>query len=308
MEFYEFRAMNSRITFAAEGTNANDGFIGAQTYIEDAEQRFSRFREDSELSELNRSAGTWFSASDDMISVLQIALDCYRMTEGLFNPAILPDLKSAGYTRSMDELRIHGADLEADSQSPKSNLSFDLIQLDAAHNRVLLPKEMQIDLGGIAKGWIAEQAAKTLSAYSKACGVNAGGDMFLIGHPENETGWDVGLEDPRDPSKDLIDLWVDEGAVVTSSVVKRVWKLGGKTRHHLIDPRNGEPAETDWLSVTFFDQHAATAEAFAKAILIGGHEYADRLLKRHPGLDFLTVDERGGIWSSLDQKETVYVG
>lgn len=306
MEFHEFRAMNSAILLAAEGARAQDGFGAARAFIEAAEERFSRFRETSELTRLNHSAGEWFPVSADMFTLLELALDAYRATDGLFNPSILPDLERVGYTRSMDDLRQAGADTEPADRFPGSLLDFSLLRLDRAQGRAFLPEGMQIDLGGIAKGWIAEQAARTLSAYSPACAVSAGGDMFMIGHPLGEAGWNVGLEDPRDPSRDLLPLWVDEGAVVTSSVAKRTWQQGARSRHHLIDPRSGEPAETPWLSVTVFYPSAAFAEACAKAILIGGPEMAQSLADAYPAVRFLGVDADGQIWNSARHKEPVH--
>lgn len=306
MEYYKFRAMNSDILLAAEGESAAEGFDATRVYIEAAEERFSRFRETSELTQLNRSAGQWVTVSSDMFTVLVLALNLYHSTDGLFNPSILPDLQRAGYTRSMDEIRIHGADPEPVNHFPEHSLPFDSLRLDRAQSRVFLPKGMQIDLGGIAKGWIAEQAARLLSAYSPACAVSAGGDMFMIGQPLGQTGWDVALEDPRDPSMDLIILWIDEGAVVTSSVARRTWQQGSQPRHHLIDPRSGQPAETPWLSVTVFAPHAAEAEAFAKAILIGGPEVAQRLTDEQPSVRFLAVDAEGQLWNAAHHKELVY--
>ena len=114
--------------------------------------------------------------------------------------------------------------------------------------------------------------------------------------PAGIENWEVGLEDPRNASLDLITLQVDNGAVATSSVVKRVWQQGNATRHHLIDPRTGEPAVTPWWSVTVLAPSAASAEVFAKAILIGGPERAMHLIDNKPQITFLAVDGEGQIW------------
>ena len=306
MEYYEFRAMDSVILMGAEGQGTAAGFEAARSFIEAAEERFSRFRETSELSYLNRSAGQWTSVSPDLFEVLDLSLTYYRATGGLFAPSILPDLQRAGYTRSMDELRAQGVDPVSADHFPSRAPAFDSLRLDHARSRVFLSQGMQIDLGGIAKGWIAERAAEVLSAYSTACAVSAGGDMFMIGHPQGQAGWDVALEDPRDPASDIITLWIDQGAVVTSSVAKRTWRQGNQLRHHLIDPRSGQPAQTPWLSVTVLAPHAALAETFAKAILIGGPRTADRLTRENTAIKFLAVDADGQLWNSAHHKEPVY--
>jgi len=306
MYAHEFRAMNTNILVAVEGLQAELAIKVATKFIEVCEQRFTRFEETSELSALNRSAGDWFTASPEMFKVLTSALDCYKATGGLFDPSILPDLKAAGYTRSFEHALWRTLGPKPVSTLRSLASSFSSIQLDPVHNRVRLPTGMQIDLGGIAKGWIAEKAAQLMVRFSPACAVNAGGDMFLIGQPHGQAAWEIELEDPSDPTQDLMTLFIDEGAVATSSVVKRSWFQGDVKRHHLIDPRNGEPADTHWLSVTVFAPKAVVAETFAKALLIAGPGGAQSLLDNNSGISFLAVDDQKQIWKSPTEKEKIY--
>jgi thiamine biosynthesis lipoprotein len=90
MEIVQFRAMNTDVFLAAEGKleRLAEGFEKAQQYILDSERRFTRFSEDSELSQLNRAGGTWFHASPDMVSVLLLAQHFVGLTHGLFDPSI----------------------------------------------------------------------------------------------------------------------------------------------------------------------------------------------------------------------------
>ena len=295
MLYHRFRAMNTSILLAAESRYPLQIFEVAQQYIEQSEARFTRFKETSELSALNRSAGEWFDVSPDMLDLLIKALACHYTTNGIFDPSILPDLKTAGYTQSFDLLRGQGVD-PVPAQTPRiQRQPFSAIELDSLHGRVRLPAGMQIDLGGIAKGWIAEKAARLIAKHYTACAVNAGGDMFLIGQPQGQNSWEVALEDPRDPIQDLMILQMEEGAVATSSIVKRSWQRGEKKRHHLIDPRTGEPAETPWLSVTVFAPQAVQAETFAKSILIAGPDQAQILIDNNPDISYLAVDEQGQI-------------
>jgi thiamine biosynthesis lipoprotein len=296
MEYENFRAMNSEILLAAEGVAASSGFELAHRYIEASEKRFTRFSPSSEMTQVNQGAGKWTKVSADMYALLETALACYTATNGLFDPTILPDLEQAGYTKSIDELRIYGGEPLVVSDSQADRAPFPSIELRRDDLSVLLPTGMRIDLGGIAKGWIAEQAAWQLAKFSPTCAVSAGGDMFLIGTPPGQDTWDVGLEDPLQPNLDLMTLAVESGAVATSSVVKRAWQQGNTTRHHLIDPRTGQPAITPWLSVTVMAPRAATAEVFAKALLIGGPEYARVLMEKNPELSYLAVDANRQVW------------
>jgi FAD:protein FMN transferase len=308
MQYQEFRCMNTAIVLAAEGPRrqVNPGFQQVQRLIEQSERKFTRFSETSELMQLNRAAGGWFDASPELFEVVQDALQMAIETEGLFNPAVLPALRSLGYDRSMESLAKAGPQTGSTEPLPQAP-DFRLIQLDAARQAIHLPLGMQIDLGGIAKGWIAEKAASVLIQACQACAVNAGGDMFLIGLPAGQTTWEVGLEDPLDPARDLAVLEITPGALATSTITKRKWVRGGLRLHHLIDPRTGTSADTDWLSVTVKAPHAHQAEALAKAFLIGGNGASSFELFNHPQTAFLAIDREGTLWGSTNSSEVFHV-
>ena len=310
METVQFRAMNTDVLLAAEGKADQlvKGFEQAQQFIHASADRFSRFSETSELSELNRSTGRWFQASPDLFSVIVLTRRFFHLTRGLFDPSILPDLRRVGYDRSMDLLRKNVAAPLFESLLAGERPSFSEMDLDDANHAILLPAGMALDLGGIAKGWIAEQAAIILSRFASICAVNAGGDMFLVGLPEGQSQWPVELEDPLQPENILTLLWVDPGAVATSTVTKRAWKQGEKSRHHLIDPRTGEPAVTEWVSVTAIAPHAYEAEVFAKALLIGGPRESEEIA-RNSGIQFsyLAVDREKKIQGTQKSLEVAYV-
>lgn len=308
MIYDEFRAMNSNIVLAAGGSDQNmikRGFLVAREYIRISEQRFTRFTDTSELADLNRSAGEWFQASPEMFTVLQAAKNMAIKTNGLFNPAILPALKQAGYDRSMDEIRNNPA--RTSRIEVLALVDFRTILLDTATRSVCLPEGMQIDLGGIAKGWIAEQTARQLAQYSQACAVSAGGDMFMINLPQDEPDWLIGLEDPMRPEHDLALLHVSPGALATSSITKRKWQHNGRAQHHLIDPRTGEPAITEWLSVTVWAEQAVEAEVYAKALLIGGQVVANELFSNLQSKAYLAVDQFGWVIGSKNYHEVFHV-
>jgi thiamine biosynthesis lipoprotein len=310
METLHLRAMNTDILLAAEGQadRLQAGFEQASGFIQSGERRFTRFSEDSELSALNRSSGKRFKASPELFSVVALTRRFFHLTRGLFDPSILPDLKRVGYDRSMDVLRKLGPSPLLESLLASEHPSFSEMDLDESDQTILLPSGMTLDLGGIAKGWIAEQAANLLSGYATACAVDAGGDMFLVGLPDGLEQWQVALEDPLQPENTLTTLNVNPGAIATSTVTKRVWQQAGKNQHHIIDPRTGEPAVSDWISVTVIAPHAYEAEVFAKALLIAGPQEAQELV-RHSGIRFtyLAVDQAKKIWGNYEIIEDSYV-
>ncbi len=308
METLAFRAMNTSILLAVDGDSYSAiGLQEARAAINSFEARFSRFQPASELSRFNRSNGEWVNISADLMEMLDLALHYHGSTNGLFDPSILNDLKRIGYDRSMDELHAGSVpSSQASASQPTPKPAFASLELDHPNRSVRLPPGMQIDLGGIAKGWIVERAARILNQYADVCAVNAGGDIFFIGEPLDGFGWEVYLEDPREATQVLMPLHVRSGAVATSSTTKRVWKQAGASRHHLIDPRTGLPAESDWASVTVFGASLVKAEVFAKALLIGGAGESQSLLEAHPDLAYLAVDRNGQLRGSQNYKEYVY--
>jgi thiamine biosynthesis lipoprotein len=302
----EFRAMNTTVMLAAEGELGIDGMQATKTFIDECEQRFSRFLPASEVTELNRSSGGWLQVSADLMDMLQLAVKFHRETNGIFDPSILADLKRVGYDKSMDEIRKHGSQTSAPESKRTSQPAFEEIDLDPRERRVRLPRGLEIDLTGIAKGWIVEKAAQLLHQYVPVCGVSAGGDILFIGRPSDGMDWDVYLEDPRDPSQMLAQLHIPSGAVATSTVMKRSWRQGDTIRHHLIDPRTGEPAKTEWLSVTVIWPDILAADVLAKALLIGGRSTAASLLQTNPQVTFIAVDEAGNLIGSPNYKEYMY--
>ena len=310
METYRMRAMNTDILVAADGNTdqLRTGFEHARQFIQDGEKRFTRFSEDSELSALNRSAGQPFRASADLFAVVGLAWRFFHLTRGLFDPSILPDLKRVGYDRSMEIVRQQGPAPLFESLVEREHPSLSEMDLDESDRTILLPAGMALDLGGIAKGWIAEQAAMILSEYSTACVVDAGGDMFMIGLPEGLEQWPVMLEDPLNPEITLTSLKVAPGAIATSTITKRAWKQAGQNRHHIIDPRTGEPAVSEWISVTVAAPHAYEAEVYAKVLLIAGPQEAEDIARKS-GIEFtyLAVDQEKKISGNQENLENSYV-
>ena len=297
MQTLSFTAMNTEVVLAAEGSDSvQRAMLAAQTCIHGLERRLSRFLPDSELSRLNRAAGEWQTVSADLMEILSLASDFSRDTGGLFDPAILPALKRAGYDRSMTQIRKWGPGPARTTSS--SRVTIMDVELRPEELRVRLPRGMQLDLGGIAKGWIAERAATWLFRETTACAVSAGGDIVFRGYPSETPGWQVSIEDPRDASHSLAYLQLEPGAVATSSVTRRSWQQGGMKRHHIIDPRTQEPATVDALSVTVLAPRVVEAEVFAKALLICGEAERAALAARRPYLAYFAAWPDGKVTST----------
>jgi thiamine biosynthesis lipoprotein len=257
----------------------------AESRSREIERTFTRFAPSSELCMLNAAGGRWVDVSSDMAEVLELSLDMHAKTRGVFDPSILPDLERAGYDRTFEEL--HG-EREPDPAAGSLERSFD--ELEVRGRSARLPVGVRIDLGGIVKGWAADELADQLYEMGPVL-VELGGDIALRGTPPANQDWQVAVESGS--GELLAILGIDRGAVATSSTEKIRWRMNGSWPHHLIDPMTGAPSRNDLRQVTALGERTAATEVWAKTALILGAEGSARLVADHPGLELLLVPIAG---------------
>ena len=125
--------------------------------------------------------------------------------------------------------------------------------------------------------------------------VNAGGDLYAQGQPGDDRGWRIALEHPLHPDRWMAQVFVLNRGLATSTIMKRRWHKAGRLAHHLIDPRTGQPAQTDALSVTVLAPRTVLAEIYAKAALILGAEAGLAYLEQLPEVEGLIFTAAGRI-------------
>ena len=220
------------------------------------EALLSRFRPDSELARLNAEGA--LEAGDELLELVDLALDARERTGGRFDPTVHDALVAAGYDRTFAELKGSvGAGF-----APVGG------EVRIVGRRIELQPGVRLDLGGIAKGCAVDRAVRALAPFGP-CLVNAGGDLAVRGVPAGGH-WSVGLETPSGQ----LTLGLTEGALATTGRDRRRWQAGGEERHHVIDPATGRPSATDLLTVTVAGRTAVEAEVRAKALFLAGAEAA----------------------------------
>ncbi|HMA33809.1 MAG TPA: FAD:protein FMN transferase [Chloroflexia bacterium] len=291
---HEFRAMGSHMTALVQGAGAQAGAALAAVpgWFAGWEQQLSRFRDDSELSQLNRQAGQAVPVSPELWAVVQAALAAAAESEGLVTPAVLNALEAAGYDRSFDLLRAAPPPAAAAEAAPAPVPDWRAIRLDPRHRTVWVPRGVRLDFGGIAKGWAADRAAAELGRAGPAL-VDAGGDIAVSGPLADGSAWPIGVADPTADDGQVALLRLSSGGVATSGRDYRRWQHAGHEAHHIIDPRTGAPAVTDVLSATVVAPSAAQAEVAAKTVLILGSHAGLQWLDRRPALAGLVILEQG---------------
>ncbi len=255
----EFRAMGTTISLLLPNNEFCAGVEATQDLFAEWEQTLSRFLPESELSQLNRQAGTPVNVSPLLFRVLYAAYIAAQETEGLFDPTLLPQLVGIGYDRSFDELP---AILPASKHTPRSGGDWREIRLDHRRRCVTLPAGIGVEVGGIAKGMAVDAAIAQLRLLGvQTALVNAGGDLAVIGLPDGQEHWPLSVV-----GKDM--SWIipfQYGALATSGVDRRHWQQGTQARHHIIDPRSGESAQRGLGSVTVAAETCQRAEVAPKA-------------------------------------------
>jgi thiamine biosynthesis lipoprotein len=225
------------------------------------EARFSRFRPDSELERLNEAGSRAFEASPEMVTVVEAALRAARATDGLFDPLLGGRMRDLGYDRTFVELPPDRPALPLDAWRSGA---WREIAVDTERGTVRLPAGQRLDLGGIAKGMAVDAALDALVSAGVPCAaVNAGGDLAVFGLPPGADAWTVAIEGPRETV-----VAVREGALATSSVLRRRWKVAGAERHHLLDPRTGMPAAGPIVQASVAAASCAQAEVAAKMAIL----------------------------------------
>ena len=256
---HHFEAMGTACSLFAVGMPERC-LVDGERWVHDLASRLTRFSADSELSRLNERAGEWVEISVELEAVLRAARRAYEMSSGLVNVAVLPSLLAAGYTRTLSA----GATAVTLERARPAPALPEVLHVRAGLARI--EPGACLDLGGIAKGWMADRLCEVLGPNAV---VNLGGDLRAVGAGPRGDGWPVSVAG--------ITLLLRDQGVATSSVRRRRWV----DAHHLIDPRSGLPAETGLEEVSVVAASGFEAEVVAKTALLLGPEVATAYCSRH---------------------------
>ena len=279
----QHHALGTSITLQIFGARDKSVINDSFTLIDYYEDLLTVNRDESEVMDVNHAAGKHpVQVSSGTYDLIKLAVEKSRENFG-FNALIGPVVK-------LWAIGFKGAHVPTDDQIKERMKLIDpySVDLNDADQTVYLKKPgMELDLGGIAKGWIADRIKDFWMAYGVHAGIiNLGGNILLVGDsPKRTSGqWSVGVQDPKEPrGNNIASVMVPECSAVTSGTYERYLVVDGHKYHHLIDPRTGYPVETDLAGVTTFTKYSVEAEIeckrlfFAGKPLAGWHDDPDRI-------------------------------
>lgn len=268
------------------------------------EKEFSATLQDSEISRINSMAGiSAVKTNEEVLNVLDFALKTAWISDGAFTPAAGPLVDLWGI--NTDHQKIPS---QAQINNALELVDFGCVGL--SRDSVFLRKAgMKINLGGIVKGFAADEVCKILKMHGvKKAVVDLGGNIYVYGKKSDGSKWTVGIKNPESPSSaPLLRLCINENSVVTSGSYERYFESNGKRYHHIFNPATGFPADSGIVSATVISPSSIAADALSTATFVLGVEKSFKLLNKfkkefETDISFVFICKYGSVFASEDLK------
>ena len=262
----------------------------------------SRTQEDSDVWRINHAEGKPVTVSDDTIRILETAQKISALTDGAFDVTIAPCSTMWDFT-SGEAVLPDAEELKAAAEK----VDYTKLRIDG--NTVTLPEGMMIDLGGIAKGYAADQVKAFLADRGvKSAILSFGGNIVALGLKPGDKPWNVAIRDIDGGPADYMLISKNYGAsTVTSGIYERGFDLDGVRYHHLLDSSTGWPVQNELASVTIFSESSMMGDALSTTAFVLGTEKGCELIESLDGIEALfiardrTVTTTSGAGQYLDE-------
>jgi thiamine biosynthesis lipoprotein len=285
--------LDTVVTIKLYGSGGTEALEGAFSLIDEYEKRLSRHQSESDTAAVNRTrTGIGVTVSSSTLEVLNAALDYARLSGGLFDPSVGPlvDLWGIGG----DTPRVPSDD---EIRSILPLVDYRAIEIDPVRSTVTLGKPgMALDLGGIAKGWIADRVAGYLRENGERhILVNLGGNVLVSGGKPDGEPFKIGMQDPFDNRGRYLGVFsLSEGSVVSSGTYERFFESEGIRYHHILDTVSGYPVRNGLAAVTVVSKLSVDGDAMSTTLFAAGIENGLALIRSMDGIEaaFVTQDGR----------------
>lgn len=248
-----------------------EAFSASFSRLREIEDRMSLRNQKSEIAEVNRYAGKHpVVVSEDTFLVIRRALEIAALSGGAFDPTVGPLVEA--WDIGGDNPR---KPLQAEIDSLLPLIGYDRVTLDEETSSVFLKDEgMVLDLGGIAKGYAADEVARVLREHGVGHAiVNLGGNVLTVGDKADGKPWKIGVQDPDALRGEYVMiLSLIDQTLVTSGPYERFLELDGEVYHHILDTRTGYPVKSEYTSVSIVTKNSLLADALSTSLYALGYE------------------------------------
>jgi thiamine biosynthesis lipoprotein len=245
--------------------------------IDRLDRQMSNYSDASELTYINRNAAREaVIVEKELFDFIKLSIDFSRTTGGTFDITVGPLMKAWGFFDNKGRVPEDG-----ELKSVMARVGFKHVVFDEPTHTIRFDREgVELDLGGIAKGYAVDKAAEILraSGVTSAYITSGSSSICAIGAPPGQKAWRVEVNDPLDRSHQLDTIELKDRSVSTSGCHEKTFESGGKTYCHIMDPRSGRPIE-GLLSATIITPGGVEAEVLSKALLVMGLEKARQFLQ-----------------------------
>ncbi len=252
------------------------------------EMVFSKTNINSELYKLNNSSKENIKISKELYDIINKSLYYSKLTDGKFDVTIskLSDVWNFKKERVPDELMIF---------HKLRSVDYNNIALTDINDNyyITLKNDTEIDLGGIAKGYIADKLKFYLTKNGISSGIiNLGGNIVVIGDKPNHSDYNIGIQEPfSDDGTSICSVNVSDKSVVTSGVYERMFEKDGVLYHHIIDPDTGYPSDSGLYSATIISDKSVDGDALSTICVLLGASDAIELINSIDGVECILVTE-----------------
>ncbi|MHB1424218.1 MAG: FAD:protein FMN transferase [Gemmataceae bacterium] len=266
----------------------------AFSLLDALEEQLTVYRDNSEISQLNRRAfGAPVRVEDRLFDLLELAARIHHETEGAYDITAGALIKAWGFFRGPRRVPT-----EAERTAAQMRVGMQWVRMDAEQRTVRYHRPgLEINLGSIGKGYALDRMAGLLrEEWGVARMLLHGGTSSVYAGgcpPEEERGWQVAILHPWDRRSRLARVWLRDRALGTSAATHQHLEYNGRKLGHLLDPRTGWPA-SGIASASVLAPSAAEADALSTAFYVGGVEWAQRYCAAHPGIAAILLPEDEG--------------
>ncbi|WP_018249694.1 FAD:protein FMN transferase [Orenia marismortui] len=295
--------MGTIVQLKVYGKGVNAIVKSSFNLIDELEQEMSLNIEDSEINQVNKFAGIkGVNVSHDTYQVINKALNYAKLSQGYFDPTIGPVVKLWGI--GSENQRVPSKDELADKLKL---VDYQLVKLNPETQNISLTREgMILDVGGIAKGYAADEVIELLKSQGiKSAYISLGGNVSVLGTKPDGSNWKVGIQDPKAKNRGEIlgIVKVKNKTVVTSGNYERYFIEDGVRYHHILNPQTGYPARNGVISATIIAESSFDADALSTAVYILGVRKGMELISQLDGVEVILVTEENEIYITDNLKK-----